>query len=108
MTHRTTKILLLTVIGFAFFGLSHSAYAYSFWQQDTTKTASDTTKYQKTSFPNFGLQYRFGDPLTSRKLKSPLLFNSPSFLNQKFSLDTGKSLVYSERFGDRVINPPTI
>lgn len=108
MTHNHTKILLLAVIGFAFFGLSHGAFAYDFWQEDTTKRASDTTKYQKTTYPNFGLQYRFGDPLTSRKLKSPLLFNSPSFLNQKFNLDTGKSLVYSERFGDRIVSPPTI
>jgi cell surface protein SprA len=112
---KSIKILLLLVIGFTFLGASNELRAFEFYQQDSTKTASDTTKsasdttkYKKTTFPNFGLQYKFGDPLSGRRLKSPLLFNNSSFLNRKFSLDSNKSLVYSEQFGDRLVNPPTI
>ena len=106
MINQTIKILLLICIGFTFLGGATKAYAYE-QQQDSTRISSDTTEYIKTTYPNFGLRYRVGDPLTNRRLKSPLLFNNLNFFNQEYRLDTSKSLVYSEKFGSQFLGPPT-
>ena len=91
--------------------LAHRAEAKMFFQQaqtqDTTKRA-DTTKYNKSPYPIFGLQYRYGDPLTQRLRRSPLLFNTPGYLNQTIRLDTGNNYVISEQLGNTFFRAPTL
>lgn len=82
-------------------------YAYDFQTQDTSKTASDTSKYVRSAFPKYRARFPLGDPLFRRPLRSPLYFNKPGFLKQTISLDTGKSLIFSERIGGSLFRSPS-
>ena len=75
---------------------------------DTTKKAADTTRYVRSPYPTFGLQWRLSDPLTQRLLRSPLLFNTPGYLNSNIKLDTANNLIFSESLGKTFFTPPTL
>ena len=89
-------------------GIYTPSYARYFQNQDTTKTKTDTTKYVKSAFPKYRPLYPLGDPLYRRPLTSPLWFNNGSFLNKTITLDTGKSLVFSEQIGQSLYRPATL
>lgn len=80
---------------------ANSAYGF---QQDTTRSVTDTTKYVPSPYPKYNRKFKPGDPLSGRPLRSPLWFNKDLFkLNNK--LDTGKSLVFNEMVGGSVLKP---
>ncbi len=84
--------------------MAENAYGFQ-QQQDTTKSSTDTTKYVPSPFPNYQRKFRPGDPLSGRPLRSPLWFNK-DFLKSNSSLDTGRSLVFSETVGSSILKPP--
>ena len=76
-------------------------------EQDTTQNQTqDTTKYKKTPYPIFNLQYRLGDPFSNRSPRAPLLFGNPSFIKRSLSLDTGKNVTVTEKLGNTNFRQP--
>lgn len=75
---------------------------------DTTRAQADTSRYVRSPYPNFGIRWRLGDPLTQRMLRSPLLFSNPGYLNQNIRLDTANNLIFSEGLGNNFLRPPTL
>ncbi len=90
--------------------MSHALSArYEFQQTQTQDTVrSDTSKYVRSPYPTFGLQWRLGDPLSYRLRRSPLLFNSPGYLNQTIKIDTANNYVLNESLGSIYFRPPTL
>ena len=88
-------------------GISMTARADDFQNQDTTRSRRDTSKYVPSAFPKYRPIYPLGDPVFRRPLSSPLLFNNPSFLKRTISLDTGRSLIFREEIGSTLSRSPT-
>ncbi|MCB0496746.1 MAG: cell surface protein SprA [Cyclobacteriaceae bacterium] len=83
-------------------------YASSAFFQQTADsvvlTSQDTIpieeqKYTPSTHPSFYGQDRLGDPFSSQRSESPLLFGTPSNLDLQYELDTGLNYTIYERMG---------
>ena len=109
MTNLLRKISILLLVGILVIGFKKSSYAFQQNQAtDTSQVKRDTSRYTKSPYPIFSLRYRLGDPLTQRMLRSPLLFNSPGYLNSNIRLDSAGNYIFSENLGRNFLRPPTL
>lgn len=85
--------------------LSFSSKVFSQSKKDSTDVKTDTTKVK----PTFYYQDRYGDPLSIRNSRSPLLLPLPSLI--KFDMKVDTSMRYfnlTERLGDFDYRYPSI